>query len=445
MKAKKIFAAALALSMAAVTMASCGSSDGKSSSKSDKKDGGSSSGATIEVLTHRTDLDQNGKLAEMTKAFEEANDCTVKYVSYTNYADDVSTRMSTDDYGDVLMIPDSVELKDLGNFFEPIGSYDDMKEEWDCIDSKMYDGTVYGVPTALNLAGGILYNKQVFADAGIDTLPTTPDDFIADLQKIADNCEGVIPLYTNFSDSWTLAQWQGLVVSASGDPSYETNLLINKSDLFEEGGAYYEVYKMMYDIMSNKALHEEDPTTTDWEGCKPALAQGKIGTLVLGSWSVAQFRDAASQAGADPDNIGYMPMPANVDGTQYAQISADYCMGVNVNSDQKELSKKFIEWYCGESGLQTEEMAICAKKGSPLPDFMNGVTTFVKDPEPEEYAGKFNEIDKTSEVGTWDTDTANFKVKLCEAAFAGEGEDSFNKIIKEANDKWNSARDSILG
>lgn len=443
MKAKKILAGMLALTMSMGVLAGCGGSNDSSKGSSGKKD--SKGGTTLEVLTHRTDLEQNGKLAEMTKAFEEANDCTVQYVSYTNYADDVSTRMSTSDYGDVLMIPDSVKLADLGNFFEPLGTYDEMKEEWDCIDSKMYDNTVYGIPTALNLAGGVLYNKQVFADAGIDTLPTTPDEFVADLQKIADNCEGVIPLYTNFSDSWTLAQWQGLVVSASGDPSYEVNLLKDKTDLFAEGGAYYEVYKMMYDIMSNKALHEEDPTSTDWEGCKPALAQGKIGTLVLGSWAVAQFRTAAEEAGADPDNIGYMPMPANVDGTQYAQISADYCMGVNKNSDSKELAEKYIKWYCGESGLQTEEMAICAKKGSALPEFMNGVSTFVKDPEPAEYEGKFNEIDKTSEVGTWDTDTANFKVKLCEAAFAGEGDEAFNKIIKDTNEKWNAARDSVLG
>ena len=466
MKTKKICAAILAVTMTCGMFAGCGntaseSGDTTTAGGADTTAAADNSGdsadttaaaeqtsgetVTLEVLTHRTDIVQDGSLDALTDAFEAENNCVIKYTGYTNYADDVSTRMSTDDYGDVLMIPDSVKLSDLSYFFEPLDSYDNAKNEWDCVDTKMYDNTVYGYPTALNLAGGVLYNKQVFADAGITELPNTPDEFIADLGMIADNCEGVIPLYTNFADNWTLAQWQGLVCSASGDPSYETNLLINRTDLFAEGGAYYTVYKMMYDIFSDTRLREADPTSTEWEGSKTAFAQGKIGTLVLGSWAVSQFKQAATDIGADPENVGYMPMPNTVDGVKYAQISADYSMGVNVHSENKELAKKFVEWYCGESGLAQSETAICALKGSALPDFMEGVTTFVNAEVPEEYVGVFNQIDKDSEVGTWDTDTANFKVKLSEAAFSGKGEDEFNAIISDVNSKWNATRDAVLG
>ena len=86
---------------------------------------------TLTVLTHRTDRLANGgdgSLEEMTKAFESANNCIVKYQGFTDYAGDVSTMMSTSDYGDVLMIPDTVKLSDLSNYFEPLGSYDDLKE-----------------------------------------------------------------------------------------------------------------------------------------------------------------------------------------------------------------------------------------------------------------------------------------------------------------------------
>ena len=113
----------------------------------------------LEVLSHRTDIIQDGSLDALTDAFEEANNCTIKYVPYTNYADDVSTRLSTDNYGDVLMIPTSVAVKDLGNFFEPLGSYDELKEKWYGSNEKMYDNTVYGIPTAMNLGGGIVYNN----------------------------------------------------------------------------------------------------------------------------------------------------------------------------------------------------------------------------------------------------------------------------------------------
>ncbi|NLZ46850.1 MAG: extracellular solute-binding protein [Clostridiales bacterium] len=439
MKAKRVLALSLALALTfsvAGVMTGCGK-DGKTG-KDGKK-------VTLEVLTQRTDLDQNGTLAKVTKAFEDANNCTVKYISYTNYADDVSTRMGTNDFGDVLMIPDSVKLEELSNFFEPLDTYTNASTKWDCVDSKMYEDQVYGYPTALNIAGGIVYNKTVFENAGITKMPTTPDEFIADLKLIAEKCEGVIPLYTNFAAAWPLAQWQGLVCSASGDSSYETNILKDKSTLFEEGNAYYTVYKMMYDVLSDKTLREPDPSSTDWDGSKVALAKGQIGTLVLGSWGVAQIREEAVKNNLDPDTIGYMVMPSNVDGKQYAQISADYCMGVNKNSTQKELAKKFVEWYCADSGIATSEMAICAVKGSEKPAFMEGVNTFINEATPEEYQGVFNKIDKESEIGTWDTDVANFKIKMCEAAFANKGESEFESIIKDVNTKWEASRKEIMG
>ena len=85
---------------------------------------------TLKVLTHRTDRLEDGTLDEMTDAFEEKYNCEVKYQGFTNYSTDVPTMMSTKDYGDVLMIPDTVKLMDLSNFFEPLGSFDALKEKY---------------------------------------------------------------------------------------------------------------------------------------------------------------------------------------------------------------------------------------------------------------------------------------------------------------------------
>lgn len=447
MKFKKLLATALSLAMVATTLTACGSDDSSSSKAgSEAQSGASGEHVTLQVLTHRTDIIESGLLDELTDEFEKANNCTIEYVGYTDYANDVATRLSTEDYGDVLMIPDSVKLSDLGNFFAPFGSYDEYKELYQCADSKMFDNTVYGLPTALNVAGGILYNKQVFADAGITELPRTPDEFIGCLEAIRDNCEGVIPYYTNYKDaSWTITQWQGLVVSASGNPSYEIDLLTEKGDLFDaDVDGYYTVYKMLFDIFSDPTLIEADPATTDWEACKPAFGEGKIGCMVLGSWAVGQFQEAAGDNAA---NVGFMPMPNEIDGKINAQISADYCMGVNKHSDNVELAQKFVKWYVGESGLQVKENVIPALIGADYPEFMdafNDVNLFVATTAPAELTGVFNTIDKDSEVGTWDGDTANFKIKLAEAAFAGEGEEAFNKIIEEVNSKWAATRDTVL-
>lgn len=461
MKFKKIMAGILAAGTA-LSMAACSSDNGGSGAASDGTQSGTSSaagsdsasadntstdtntaGLTLKVLTHRTDRIEDGSLAEMTKAFEDANNCKVEYQGFTDYASDVSTMMSTTDYGDVLMIPDTVKIKDLGNFFEPLGTLEEMDAKYYWADKKMYDGQVYGIAHLGTVAGGICYNKRVWKEAGIDKLPTSPEEFIEDLKLIAQNTDA-IPYYTNYADaSWTLVQWASLVNSASGSSTYENDILTSRRDLFVEGDAYYEVYKMMFDVFSDPTLHEEDPMTTDWEGCKAAINNGKIATMVMGSWAVSQFQEA----GDHPEDIGYMPAPFSTDGKQYAESAPDYCLGVNKNrsDDIKALGKKYITWFVEESGFAQKEGSICALKGSELPDYLTDFADcelFITAAAPDGLTGVWDAINNDSEVGTWQGDADNFKIKMAEAAFAGQGEDAFKSIVADVNAKWNATRDA---
>ena len=456
MNIKRIISMAAAASLGLSMLASCGSSDNNSSKATkdnsvaeevvERIDG---KGATLKVLTHRTDRLSNGgdgSLEERTKAFEDAFNCKVEYTGFTNYADDVSKMMTTDDYGDVINIPDSIELKDLGNFLEPLGTYDELKDKYRWADKKMYEKNVYGISTG-GTATGILYNAKVWKDAGIEELPKTPDEFIADLEKIADKGEA-IPYYTQYADaSWTITQWSNLILSASGDANYNTALLTDKADLFAEDGGYYKVFKLMYDVFSNKKVIEEDPTTTQWEASKEWMADGKIGTMVMGSWAISQFQEKAP---GHEDDIAFMPVPFTVDGKQYAQTATDYCMGVNKNSENKELAKKYVEWFALESGFAYSEGMIPPAKDSELPSNLdnfkeeNGVVLFEEELPPDELQGKFNEVDKDSEIGTWDGDSANFKIKLAEAALAGKGEEGFKAIVDDCNKRWAESRDKIV-
>lgn len=442
-----ILAASSLLSLTACSgdessVSSSNSSAANNSSTASTNSTASGETLTLKVLTHRTDRIEDGSLAEMTKAFETANNCKVEYQGFTDYANDVSTMMSTSDYGDVLMIPDTVKIKDLGNFFEPLGTLDELKDTYYWADKKMYDNTVYGIAHLGSVAGGICYNKRIWSEAGITELPTTPEEFIEDLKLISEKTDA-IPYYTNYADaSWTLVQWAALVNSASGSSTYENDILTSKRDLFVEGDAYYEVYKLMFDVFSDPTLHEEDPMTTDWEGCKAAINEGKIATMVMGSWAVSQFQEAGDNA----DDIGYMPAPFNVDGQQYAESAPDYCMGVNKNrpDDIKELGKKYITWFVEESGFAQKEGSICALKGSSLPDYLSDFADcelFITEGAPDGLVGVWDAINNDSEVGTWQGDADNFKIKMAEAAFAGKGEDAFKEIVESTNAKWNATRD----
>lgn len=72
-------------------------------------------------------------------------------------------------------------------------------------------------------------------------------------------------------------------------------------------------------------LLEEDHANTEWESSKVWFGEGKIATMVMGSWAVSQFMEKAE----NPDDIGYMPVPITAaDGKVYAEEGPDYTLGV---------------------------------------------------------------------------------------------------------------------
>ena len=149
---------------------------------SDSADSGEIAGE-ITVLTNRTDI-VDTVFADYKKKFEaKYPDVTVTFEAITDYEGEVTTRMSTDDYGDVLLIPNSVKPADLPDFFEPLGSVDELAKTYRFVTSEQaYDGQSYGIAITGN-ANGIVYNKAVWEKAGVTEPPTTPEEFIADLKK----------------------------------------------------------------------------------------------------------------------------------------------------------------------------------------------------------------------------------------------------------------------
>ena len=59
-------------------------------------------------------------------------------------------------------------------------------------------------------ASGIVYNKRIFKEAGIDKLPTTPKEFISDLKAIKEKTKAT-PLYTNYAAGWTMGAWDAYI------------------------------------------------------------------------------------------------------------------------------------------------------------------------------------------------------------------------------------------
>lgn len=399
---------------------------------------GSDISGEITFIHHRTDMNDNVFRDEYIPRFNEKYpNVTVKLETMSDYEGQIRIRMNTEDYGDVLMIPGDIPAPDLGVFFEPLGSEEEMSKTYLFLNERAYDGTVYGIPINVN-ANGIVYNKKVFEAAGITAIPSTTDEFLEAMHKIKENTDA-IPYYTNYAAGWALDQWEAHRLSVAGDPEYVNFTMVNEGDPFLPGKPHYIVYKLMYDL-ANQGLIEEDPLTTDWESSKPMMADGKIGAMVLGSWAISQI-----QAFADnPDDIGYMPFPHEVDGKVYASSGGDYKIAINVHSKNKEAARAWLDWFIHESGYAQSQGSISPIIGDPTPSTLDafnelGVIYISDTPNPEQ-EGYTDLIDQEGEIGLWNPD---FKQRIIEAAIGNRSE-SYDDIMNDLNTRWNQARERIV-
>lgn len=203
----------------------------------------------LTIITHFTNY-VDTLFAEYDAAFEAAYPgITLEWQAYTDYDTDLRVMMNAGEYGDVLSNVDGVEVADFPTFYLPLGTVDEIGETYMFPNELEKDGTCYGIPQMVN-AMGMVYNKAVFAAAGIEGTPGTPEEFLEDLQKIKDNTDA-IPFYTNYAAGWTMSQWNDYRTGVAGDPDYINGVLPHIDDPFSEGRPDYIIYKLMYDIVAN--------------------------------------------------------------------------------------------------------------------------------------------------------------------------------------------------
>jgi raffinose/stachyose/melibiose transport system substrate-binding protein len=400
----------------------------------------------ITFIHHRTDIDGTLIQDYIAQFNKKHPDVKIKTESMSDYDGQITIRMNSNDYGDALIIVDTVNQEDYPSFFEVLGNATDLEKTymWIRVSKGTIGEDVYGLPTCGN-AFGIVYNKRIWSEAGVTKLPSTPEEFTADLKLIKEKTDA-IPFYTNYAADWTLAgQYEDHRTSVSGDPDY-VNKMVHMDDPFSPGKPHYIVYKLLYDAVKEKCV-EDDPMTTDWESSKTRLATGEIATMMLGSWAIAQCQERAVQSGVDPKDVGFMPFPyTNADGNIYAGSGGDRNIAINKNSKNKEIARAWIDFFLNETDYakQLGAINVLKSKQSEFPEALKafqdlGVKIIGNNPAPENEIGLLDKIDKQSEVGLW---LSNFKKRIVESAL-GNTKESYDDIMNDLNQRWAKARKDL--
>ncbi|MEG1149240.1 MAG: extracellular solute-binding protein [Niameybacter sp.] len=303
-------------------------------------------GGTLKVVTGRTDAD--ALFAEIEEEFKALypNVTDIVWESSADYNNYITTRMNTTDYGDVLFVPFSIsgEPEMYPNYFEPLGTVDELGKAYIDVTEADYEGIAYGLPTAINSLG-IIYNEEVFEAAGITAFPTTMEELLVACKQIQEKTD-TIPFFTNYEKG--LATWGGTLSSFGGE-NYKAEML-EKGTAFEVGQPIRQVMDLFYALASNGFI-EKDPVTIDFAQGKQMIADGKIAMMMKGSQD-AKAIDELSEA----SDIEIAPLPVKWNDKTSIAFGAPEVVGINVNSTNKATARAFVDFLISDESDYADDL-----------------------------------------------------------------------------------------
>ena len=282
---KKALVALLTCALVSYVFVGCGSNTTSSSNAK----------ITLTILTNRTDVAATLLNKTYRAAYLKIHpNVTLNFEADVNYDTDTQTRLASKNFGDVLLIPADMNKAEELDYFAPLGNQKDLEKKYYGIagTGDQFGGTVYGVPTEMDVSG-MVYNKKVFKDAGITTTPKSETQFLKDMKLIKQKTTA-IPYYTNFKAGWPMLQWETDVPAVAGSASYYNVNMVNDDSPFSPGKPEYITYQLMYNLAKSKLI-EPYRTTSYWDQSETMMANGKIGAMELGCWSVVQIQKSSSK------------------------------------------------------------------------------------------------------------------------------------------------------
>lgn len=257
-----------------------------------------------------------------------------------NYKTFLTTKVAANDVPDIFMIdeiPAYQEIIDAGYATDLTGQpfLSNISEQY-LNGVKSEDGKIWALPIDTN-GGGVTYNKDAFAKAGIKEVPKTYSEFLADCEKL--KAAGIIPIAAGYKDNWTI-NWDInpdlLVTGVNSDPNWIKDIEAGKATFADNKGHIKEVLQR---FVQRLPYVNDDPMGTNWDKVQELLGSGKAAMVINGTWTV----DGAKSKNPDA-NIGLFAFPSteNPDDAKFAMKSTGGIV-VNPKSENKEAAMKLLE------------------------------------------------------------------------------------------------------
>lgn len=198
-----------------------------------------------------------------------------------------------------------VEAGVLEDITSLVGDYKDHLSPA-AVNAFTIDGKLYGLPYTVSQVG-FMYNKELFAKAGVDGAKiATWDDYLDAVRKL--KSAGVTPIVVGGADKWPLHfYWTYFAVRIGGKAGFQAALA------GKDGGFAGPTFIRSGEMM--KQLVDLQPFQTGFLGFKNPDAVGYFGDgkaamiLAISSFYHTQRALSASKTGIGDDKIGWFNFP----------------------------------------------------------------------------------------------------------------------------------------
>jgi raffinose/stachyose/melibiose transport system substrate-binding protein len=319
---------------------------------------------TITLLAGGNDPVSIATAKEYAAGFEKAEPkVTVKVDTRPGGTDGdnlIKTKLSTNDMQDVF-------LYNSGSLFQALNADTTMQpltnEPWvknitdDFKTTVSTKNGVYGAPVGTTFAGGIMYNKKVYADLGL-SIPTSWDEFIANSKKI--KAAGKTAVLQTYGDTWTsqlfvLGSFANITAS---DPDWATKYTDNDASAKYSKEPAIEGFDHTQQIHDLGLVNKDYASLTNANGLKE-LATGDAVQYPM----IAVTIGNVLQSNPDQvDDIGVFPIPADDAADTRLTIWEPGAAYIPKTTTGQKLvaAKKFVAWLNSDEGC-----AIQNKTGLP--------------------------------------------------------------------------------
>ena len=419
---RKLVSAILCGAMVLAMMTGCGSS-------------GDAKGDKITINLYQNKSEMADQLQAAAEKYSEENP-NVKINVESIQGNDYNTNLKAK-----LMSDDSVDIYALGNNIASMTDYveDLSDQDWvshaveGSLDAVTLDGKVYGIPVSVE-GYGLVYNKEIFKDAGIDASTLTSYDAIdaafANLQEQIDSgkLKDKYPQLEAVEEYAAKETWiPGLhTLNAPLACEYKNANELEASD--DLGLKYADSLKALLDLETKYTTSKDDLSKLNAVDYSTEIGGGlaieRVAVVQQGNWIGPELKGIDETIA---NKMGILPLP--IKGVKEdcipVGISIKWC--INSQSDEKvnEASKQFINWL-----FQSDEgKKIVVDDFGCVPAFDNYDDVEISDPLSKEVKRYIDEGKTTPWV--MDGFPSGFEAKSA-ADFQGyfSGEYTFDEMVE---------------